>query len=197
LWNKLFSDKEDCELAARCQKGDSLAFEALVRKHRQEVLKLAFYYLRHRDYAEDVVQKIFTKVYLSLPMFDIHRPFFPWLYRIAIHKCYDELRSMRCRKVFTFSELSLDETEKIEKLISRNEVSPVSDDNRREMHALLHRVLDQLPDPHRMAMVLRHIEALPYAKIAETMMCTEQAARLRVFRARALFKTLIEKALKK
>jgi RNA polymerase sigma-70 factor (ECF subfamily) len=146
---------------------------------------------------EDVAQKIFTKLYFALPKFDIRRPFFPWLYRIAINQCYDELRRMRRQKLRTFSELSMEETGAVEKLINQNEASPDSDENRLEVQALLHRILDQLPDKQRMAIVLRDIEAIPDAKIAETMKCTEQAARLKVFRARARLKIMVEKALKK
>ena len=117
---------EDRELVARCQKGDPLAFEELVRKYQQTVLNLAYHYLGYQNDVEDVAQKIFTKVYFSLPKFDTQRPFFPWLYRIAINQCYDELRRMRRQKIRTFSELSLEETNSIENLISQNEIPPSS-----------------------------------------------------------------------
>jgi RNA polymerase sigma-70 factor, ECF subfamily len=196
VWNEPYSD-EDRELVARCQKGDPLAFEELVRKYQQTVLNLAYHYIGCRNDVEDVVQKIFTKLYFSLPKFDVRRPFFPWLYRIAVNQCYDELRHMRRQKLYTFSELSLEEAGDIEKLISQNEVLPDADEDRQEMKALLHRILDQLPDRQRMAIVLRDIEAIPYTQIAAIMKCTEQAARLKVFRARARLKTLMEKTLKK
>jgi RNA polymerase sigma-70 factor, ECF subfamily len=196
VWNEPYSD-EDRELVARCQRGDPLAFEALVRKYQQTVLNLAYHYMGCRNDVEDVAQKIFTKLYFALPKFDIRRPFFPWLYRIAINQCYDELRHKRRQKLRTFSELSLEETGAVEKLINQNEALPDSDEDRQEMQALLYRILDQLPDKQRMAIVLRDIEAIPYARIADTMKCTEQAARLKVFRARARLKILIEKALKK
>ena len=144
-----------------------------------------------------LAQKIFTKIYFSLPKFDIRRPFFPWLYRIAINQCYDELRRIRRTKIRTFSELSSEETNNIENLISQQEVAPATNEDRREMHALLHKVLDQLPAQQRLAVVLRDIEAIPYSKMAEVLKCTEQAARLKVFRARNRLKTLVEKALKK
>ncbi len=65
------------------------------------------------------------------------------------------------------------------------------------MHSLLHRMMDQLPTHQKMAIVLRDIELIPYAKMAEILKCTEQAARLKVFRARIRLKTLMEKALQK
>jgi RNA polymerase sigma-70 factor, ECF subfamily len=196
VWNEPYSD-EDRELVARCQKGDALAFEELVRKYQQTILNLAYHYIGNRNDVEDIAQKIFTKLYFSMPKFDVRRPFFPWLYRIAINQCYDELRHIRRQKLRTFSDLSLEETGKVEKLINKNEALPDSDEDRQEMQALLHRILDQLPEQQRMAIVLRDIETVPYAKIAETMKCTEQAARLKVFRARTRLKNLMGKYLKK
>jgi len=184
-------------MVGRCQKGDSLAFEELVRKYQQTVFNLAYHYLGSRNEIEDVAQKIFTKIYFSLPKFDSRRPFFPWLYRIAINQCYDELRRIRRQKTHTFSELSLEETSSIEKLISQNEVPQPSDESRQEMQALMQKMLNQLPNQQRLAIVLRDFEVVPYSQIAETLKCTEQAARLKVFRARARLKILIEKALQK
>lgn len=196
MWKESCPD-EDKELAARSKQGDPHAFEELVRKYQQVILNLAYHYVGWRDEIEDIAQKIFSKVYFSLPKFDIRRPFFPWLYRIAINQCYDELRRAKRQKVRTFSELSIDETGSIEKLISQNEIPAASDENRQELHALLHRMLDQLPSHQRMAIVLRDIELIPYVEMAEILKCTEQAARLKVFRARIRLKTLMEKALQK
>lgn len=188
---------DDRDMVGRCQKGDSLAFEELVRKYQQTVFNLAYHYLGSRNEIEDVAQKIFTKIYFSLPKFDSRRPFFPWLYRIAINQCYDELRRIRRQKTYTFSELSLEETSSIEKLISQNEVPQPSDESRQEMQALMQKMLNQLPNQQRLAIVLRDFEVVPYSQIAEILKCTEQAARLKVFRARARLKILIEKALQK
>jgi RNA polymerase sigma-70 factor (ECF subfamily) len=188
---------DDRDMVGRCQKGDSLAFEELVRKYQQTVFNLAYRYLGSRNEVEDIAQKIFTKVYFSLPKFDLRRPFFPWLYRIAINQCYDELRRIRRQKTHTFSELSLEETSSIEKLSGQNEIPQPTDEGRQEMQALLKKMLNQLPDQQRVAIVLRDLEVIPYSKIAEILKCTEQAARLKVFRARARLKTLMEKALQK
>jgi RNA polymerase sigma-70 factor (ECF subfamily) len=196
VWKESDPD-EDLKLVALCQKGDPLAFEELVRKYQQTVLNLACHYIGYRSEAEDVAQKIFTKVYFSLPRFDVRRPFFPWLYRIAINQCYDELRQIRRQKVHSFSELSLEETRSVENLISQNESAFVPDEDRQEMHALLKKMLDQLPDQQRLAIVLRDLEAIPYSKMAELLKCTEQAARLKVFRARARLKTMMERALRR
>jgi RNA polymerase sigma-70 factor (ECF subfamily) len=186
---------EDRELVTRCRTGDPRAFEELVHKYQQTVLNLAYHYIGYQSEIEDVAQKIFIKVYFSLRKFDINRPFLPWLYRIAINQCYDELRKMRRRKVHTFSELSADETVNIENLLSRNAISQASDGVLEDMHALLYSALNQLPDRQRLAVILRDLEALPYAEVAKILKCSQQAVRLKVFRARARLRKLIERRL--
>ncbi len=194
MWNKSYPE-DDRELVDLCRKGDQVAFEELVRRYQQTLFNLVYHNIGYRHDVEDIVQKIFIKIYFSLPKFDIRRPFFPWLYRIAVNQCYDELRRIRRAKIHTFSELSLEENSSIEKLLSQNEIPPPSAEDQQELHALLNKILNQLPDQQRMAIVLRDLENISYAKMAEILKCSEQAARLKVFRARARLKELMEKAL--
>lgn len=194
MWSQ--SDpEEDRQLVVRSQKGDSFAFEELVRKYQQTILNLAYHYIGNRDEAEDAAQKIFTKVYFSLDRFDNRRPFFPWLYRIAINQCYDELRKARRRIVHTFSELSLEDIDSIERLIGHNETPLELEENKERLQTLLRKLLNQLPHRQRLAIILRDIESLSYAQMAQIMKCSQQAARLKVFRARNRLKILVEKSL--
>lgn len=190
MWKENSPD-EDRELVALCQKGDQDAFEKLVRKYQQTVLNLVFHYIGYRNETEDVAQKIFVKVYFSIKKFDVNRPFLPWLFRIAINQCYDELRKIRRQKVYAFSELTREETRNIENLISKYAVSQASDEVRQDMRTLLYRTLNQLPDKQRLSIVLRDLEGLSYAEIATILKCSEQAARLKVFRARARLRKLL------
>jgi len=191
-----YSD-DDSDLIRRCKKGDESAFEEIVRKYQQTVFNVVYHNIGHRGDVEDVAQKIFTKVYFSLSKFDDNRPFFPWLYRIAINQCYDELRRLRRQKVRTFTELNLEDTDRIEALVSQNEIPPSSPQDSKEIHALLLKLLGGLPDRQKMAIVLRDIEDVSYERMAEILNCTEQAARLKVFRARARLKQLVERALRR
>lgn len=188
---------DDRDLVRRCQAGSEPAFEGLVRKYQQVVLNLVHHNLGYRGDVEDVAQKIFVKVYFSLSKFDNNRPFFPWLYRIAVNQCYDELRRARRHKLITFTELSLEDGDAIEKLMNQPERPVENPAEKKEMHALLLRLLEQLPDQQRMAIVLRDLEDVPYDRLAEILKCTEQAARLKVFRARGRLRNLMEKALRR
>jgi RNA polymerase sigma-70 factor (ECF subfamily) len=182
---------------ARCKNGDERAFEELVRKYQQTVLNLVFHHLGHQTDAEDTAQKIFIKVYFSLDRFDNKRPFFPWLYRIILNQCYDELRHSRRQRVHTFTDLSLHEVETIERLMNKADPGSDAGEERKELHALLHKLLDQLPEKQRTAVILRDLEEVPYDRMAEMLGWTEQAARLKVFRGRARLGELMERALRK
>lgn len=189
--------EEDHGLIDRCKAGDERAFEGLVQKYQQTVLNLVFHHMGHRADLEDVAQKIFIKVYLSLGRFDNKRPFFPWLYRIVRNQCYDELRQVRRSKTHTFTDLSLEDVDTIERLISQNTPAPQSEGERKELHNLLYTLLDQLPEKQRTAVILRDLEEVPYDRMAEVLGWSEQAARLKVFRGRARLRELMEKALRR
>jgi RNA polymerase sigma-70 factor (ECF subfamily) len=186
--------EEDRELVRNSQAGDERAFEQLVQKYQQPVFNLIYHSLGPKTDVEDVAQKIFAKVYFSLGKFDHSRPFFPWLYRIATNQCHDEVRRIRRNRVFTFTDLNIEEAERIDQLISQSEVPTPNAEEGQEIHALLLKMLDRLNKQQRTALVLRDIEDIPYERIAEIMNCSEQAARLKVFRARARLRDLVLKA---
>ena len=195
MWKEADSD-EDRLLIAEHRNGDARAFEKLVGKYQQTVLNLAHHYIGSRNDVEDVAQKIFTKVYFSIAKFDERRPFFPWLYRIVINQCYDELRRIRRRRIHSFSELSIEDASHIEKLISMDKPPLETEEKERKMYLVLQKVLNKLPEQQKLSIVLRDIEGVPYRKMAEILNCTEQVARLKVFRARGRLKALVEKAIR-
>jgi len=181
----------------RCQSGDDTAFEEVVRKYQQTLFNVIYHNMGRRGEIEDIAQKIFSKVYFSLRQFDNSRPFFPWVYRIAVNQCYDEMRRARRHRFITFSDLNLQETENIENLLKHEEVQETPAEERKELHDLLYKMLDRLPEKQRRALVLRDLEDVPYDQMAEVMNCTEQAARLKVFRARTHLRDLMLKAMRR
>jgi RNA polymerase sigma-70 factor (ECF subfamily) len=191
LWHSDNSG-EDRELVRRCHEREERAFEELVRKYQQSLFNIVYRHVGDPAEVEDIVQKIFTKVYFSLAKFDNERPFFPWLYRIAINQCYDELRRMRRRKILRFADLDLRDPQSVEFLLNKAQQAG-TDENGQDLHALLYLMLDRLPEKQRRIIVLRDLEQVPYEKIAQLLECTEQAARLKVFRARTRLRNLMLK----
>jgi RNA polymerase sigma-70 factor (ECF subfamily) len=106
IWSS--SSLQDQALISRSQNGDQLAFETLVLKYRRQLLSLVCWHAGPAADADDILQLILCKVYFSLKSFDINRPFYPWLRRIAVNRCFDERRRLRRRKALTFAELELE-----------------------------------------------------------------------------------------
>jgi len=198
VWHELNCD-EDRELIRRCLTGEEAAFEKLVGKYQRDLFHLVSWNVGNAAEAEDIVQEVFCKVYFSLDKFDNDRPFYPWLRRVAVNQCYDELRRVRRRRTLRFTELNEQESRTLDRLtaLHQPESSNPSQNDGEEMRVLMQKILDRLPERQRMAIVLRDLKQVPYEEMAEIMKCSKQAVRLKVFRARARLRTLVTKALRR
>jgi RNA polymerase sigma-70 factor (ECF subfamily) len=91
----------DWLLVLRAQSGEHSAFNALVRKYRHRVMKLAMRYTRNRADAEDAVQNTFIKAYWGLQNFRGDAAFYSWLHRIAVNSAKTVL-ALRARNARVF-----------------------------------------------------------------------------------------------
>ncbi len=74
---------------------DGAAFEALVHRHRHDLLAYLRRYLGDLQLAEDVLQATFLQVHLKRASFTPGRRFRPWLYAIATNQAIDAQRRNR------------------------------------------------------------------------------------------------------
>ena len=84
----------ESELIIRARRGEGSAWESLVRTHQQPVFRLAYLLLGDPADAEDVAQEAFIRASRNLDKFDEHRPFRPWLMRIASNLARNRRRSL-------------------------------------------------------------------------------------------------------
>lgn len=162
-------------LAVRAAEGDEEAFEALVRRHAPELLRLAAGLLGDRAEAEDAVQEAFISAWRRLPEFRGESGFGTWMHRIVTNRCLNVLRARR-----PVADLSAAP----EPAAPEHSASPV---RAAESHAAadaLARSLASLSAEQRVCWILRERDGLSYEAIAEAVGITPQAARARVFRAR-------------
>ncbi len=198
MWHEL-NCEEDRELIRRCQAGDESAFECLVKKYQRDLLHIVSWNVGSAAEAEDIVQEVLCKVYFSLRKFDNERPFYPWLRRVAINQCFDELRRVRRRKILRFTELSEQEARTLERFMANHQedLSNTSSRSADELRSLMQKILERLPEKQKMALVLRDLKQVSYEEMADIMKCSKQAVRLKVFRARARLRTQIMRALRR
>jgi RNA polymerase sigma-70 factor (ECF subfamily) len=84
-------------LIGRAQRGDTAAFDTLIRRHLQRAFAIAFRVVGNRHDAEDVVQDAFVRALRYLRGFDTRLPFAPWLHRLVVNTALDA-RARRARE---------------------------------------------------------------------------------------------------
>src|SRR5512147_2699932 len=104
-------ERADAELIAAVLKGDVARFEPLVKKYSPRVFATARRYARRESEVEDIAQEVWLKAYRKLRSFRGEAPFEHWLMRLALHTCFDFLRSHQRNRETTFTELSDEESD--------------------------------------------------------------------------------------
>jgi RNA polymerase sigma-70 factor (ECF subfamily) len=182
----------DYELVGRVLAGDEPAFEELVAKYGKRVLGIAARFFRQPEVREDIVQEVFIKIFQSVGSFRRNEPFEPWLTRITVNTCYDHLRQMHRRKELTFSHITNQEAEWLNRQYSLHAVEVFEREEQRRVAAeLAEKILATLSPEEQMALLLYERDGLSTAEIANVMGWSRTNVKVKLFRARrALRKTL-------
>ena len=170
---------KDKNLALRAARGDVGAFSALVQEHSPLVYRVALRVLGARD-AQDASQEVWIRVWRNISKFRGESAFTTWLYRITMNTCL----SVRQKEMRREERQRDDEVPFLAEPPGGDadpEAAALNDERREEIEAALAHVR---PD-HRAALVLRHMEGLSYAEIAEVLEVPDGTAKGWVSRGRA------------
>jgi len=150
-------------LVQQSRAGDESAFAALVEAHQSAVVGTVLRLVSDREVAAEVSNRAFFKAYQHLASFDASRPLRPWLLRIAANEALNELRSRRRDAAHTFGGAEAElHFEQISGAPDPGEIV-----SRHERSGVIRDAASRLPEPQRVAVVLRYFAELPYADIAE------------------------------
>jgi RNA polymerase sigma-70 factor (ECF subfamily) len=178
-------ERTDAELIAAVLQGDTASFEPLVTKYSPRLFATARRYARREDEVQDVVQEIWSKAFQKLSTFRGDAPFEHWLMRMAVHTCYDFLRHHQRNRETTYTELTTEENDWIERFASSPESASDDSDAARQ---LVRRLLDMLSPSARLVIQLLEIEDKSVKEIAELTGWSVPLVKVRAFRARAEMK---------
>lgn len=182
-------------LIERVRKGDRTAFDALVVKYQQKIVKLVSRYVREPSEALDVAQEAFIKAYEGIPSFRGDSAFYTWLYRIAINTAKNHLIAESRRPVD--GGLDLQDPEQYDAQSRAREVeTPENLLLTEEIRLTVDRAIADLPEDLRTAIMLRELEGLSYEEIAAAMSCPVGTVRSRIFRAREAIDAKLQPLLK-
>lgn len=168
---------DDLTLVVRAQEGDVPAFEALARRHQSALYRLAVRIMGDATEAEDALQEALLDAWRRIGGFRGDSTFPTWMYRIVTNRC---LTMLRRRRPVPAAETAVETAVGGRPAPGSTEHSVEVD---AELAALGRAVADLSPDL-RVCWVLREMEGLRYAQIAEITGASEDAVRGRIHRAR-------------
>jgi len=164
---------DDQNLVERARAGDQHAFALLFEQYHAPILNYLHRMVSDRALAEDLAQDTFIKAYNALPRTKPDLAFKAWLYRIATNTAISHLRRGKIIKWLPFVSDREHPDERLDRAVARQ--------------ADIAAVLDRLPKHYAAALLLRHYQGLSLAETAQALDITENAAKLRLFRARKAF----------
>jgi RNA polymerase sigma-70 factor (ECF subfamily) len=177
------TENVDLELVRRVQRGDSAAFDLLVRKYQHRVVALIGRYVHDWSEAQDVAQDTFLRAYRALGGFRGDAQFSTWLHRIAVNTAKNHLVAHKRRP--PGEDIDIEDAEQFESALRlRDNDTPERELMRQEMEQTVMRAVEALPEELRAAITLREVEGLSYEEIAQQMQCPIGTVRSRIFRAR-------------
>ena len=169
------------DIIAALRKGDETAFKQVFEAYKDRIFNTILYMLQSDTEAEDLTQEVFVEVFLSIENFNVQSKLYTWIYRIAINKALNHLRFKKAKKRFgtLLSIFNLSPTDE-----APDFVHPGILLENKELSESLHKAIDKLPDKQKTAFVLRQLEDLSYAEIAEVMQTTIPSVESLLFRAK-------------
>ena len=177
----------DVELARRVARGDTRAFEQIMRRYNRTLFRTARAILRDDGLAEDAVQEAYLRAYGAIGGFRGESKLSTWLIRIVANEALERRRKdVRRAEVMPISGGDAVDLER-----PMAEDGPQQMAERGEMRRLLEAKIDRLPDSYRAVFVLRALEELSVEETAAALGIPEPTVRSRFFRARGLLREAI------
>jgi RNA polymerase sigma-70 factor (ECF subfamily) len=160
-----------------------------VERYGGRIFNLVYRMVGEEADAHDLAQDTFLSAFRALPGFRADAKFSTWLYRIAVNKSKDWLRT-RGR----FTQPEHDETlEEAASAALASFTTPEQVLTQKQIGVALEQAVQQLPSLYREAFVLKHLEGMNYEEMSEILGVKRDVLKMRVYKARVeLCRTLRE-----
>ena len=192
----------DAVLIKQYKKGDSAALEQLVLKYQNRIYNVILKMCADPDDAAELTQETFVKVIENIDKFEGRSSFYTWTFRIAVN-----LTLNYCQRNSKLAFRSLEEEQQqqddgnVKQLLKDflsddSSPDPAAEVQNKELHRIAAKALMGLDEAHRAVIVLRDIEGMSYARIAEVLDIEIGTVRSRLSRARSKMRDILEAILR-
>ena len=186
------ANERDVALMLRVKTGDMVAFEQLVEIHQGPVIGTVAKMLGGASEAEDIAQQVFVRVWKSAARYEPQAKFTTWLFTITRNLVFNETRRRKRKPTVSVEEREEESHQVVEDVQT---VSPDQDVLHAELEEAVDKAIQELHEKHRMAVILRRYEEMPYDEIGKILSMSVPAVKSLLFRARTQLKESLRKYL--
>ncbi|MBN3554663.1 sigma-70 family RNA polymerase sigma factor [Fictibacillus nanhaiensis] len=157
----------------------------MIKQYGESILRLCYSYVKDQAKAEDILQDTMLTVYLQMDDLREKQAIKSWVYRIAINKCKDYLKSWHYKQ-FKLSQRLTFTASSNEKPI---ELKLIIQD---ETEQLIQEIM-QLKPKYREVIILFYYEELSLQEMELVLKLKSSTVKSRLYQARQLLKSRLEK----
>jgi len=192
---KYTAQDPDVRLMLEVRDDSAAAFEELMLRYQNRVLRVLAHLVGSRDLAEDLTQDVFLRVYRARKRYVPGSKFSTWLFTITNNVASNALRGLARRREVNVEvrESSAMASNPLEQLVQdASGLMPTRQLDKREMREVVQAAVESLNDRQRMAVLLSKFEHMSYAEIADVMELSPPAIKSLLSRARGKLKEVLQ-----
>jgi RNA polymerase sigma-70 factor (ECF subfamily) len=172
----------DAECVRRVQRGETDAFETLIRRHEKTIFNLVYRMLGDTEEAAEVSQEVFLSAFRAAGQFRGDANFSTWLYRIAINHASTRRKTLNSRQRKVVPIESADS-------LHDPEPGPLEILEQQEIREKVQFALNQLEPEDAAVILLRDLQDVPYNEVAHVLEIPVGTVKSRLHRARQALKS--------
>jgi len=192
---------DDTILVQQFRQGNSAAMERLILKYQNRIYNVILKICANTDDAAELTQETFVKVIENIEQFQGRSSFYTWVFRIAVNLTLNYCQK-RVKLAFRSLDAELDEhkgqaKQQLKDFLSDDSYpEPAVIAQNKELCEIARKSLMKLDDDQRAVVILRDIEGMNYAQIAEVLDIELGTVRSRLSRARGNLREILESLIK-
>jgi len=172
----------DAECVRKLQRGETDAFETLIRRHQKTIFNLVYRMLGDYDEAAEISQEAFLSAYRAIGNFRGDANFSTWLYRIALNHATTRRKSLNTRQQRS---VPIENTEPA----SDPHPGPAESMEKKEIRQRVQQALNRLDPDDAAVILLRDLQDVPYEEVARVLEIPIGTVKSRLHRARLALKS--------
>ncbi len=191
-FKSLFASSDEQAMWRIHTQDDAVAFAQLVRRWEKPIQNLCARMTGDVHRAEDLAQDVFARIFAKRTDYKPTAKFSTWIWRIALNRCYDELRRVRLRSECTLATEDVQEDFSVLEVLVAPEPAPDGAAAENEQAEFVRLALLKLPETYRSVVLLRHYEDLKFREIAQVLDIPEGTVKSRMAEAMTQLARLLQ-----